>query len=202
MGLMGHFPDKNDPYGNAISIRHDFGYLGQPVWSIYAHLSEIDVVVGQRVHSGDQIGLVGATGKVTGPHLHFEVRVGQDSFYSTRNPELWMVPPEGYGVLAGRIETGDSWPLVDYPFHLISVDTKTDMSLMTYVGNTTHPDDIYQENFVVSDLPAGNYIIQTWVWWRFYSYTVNVAPGQTTFVLIHSGLDPIVNPPMTIPSGI
>ncbi len=41
MGLMGHFPDKNDPYGNAISIRHDFGYLGQPVWSIYAHLSEI-----------------------------------------------------------------------------------------------------------------------------------------------------------------
>jgi murein DD-endopeptidase MepM/ murein hydrolase activator NlpD len=202
MGLMGHFPDKNDPYGNAISIRHDFGYLGQPVWSIYAHLSEIDVVVGQRVHSGDLIGLVGATGKVTGPHLHFEVRVGQDSFYSTRNPELWIVPPEGYGVLAGRIETGDSWPLIDYSFHLINVDTKTDLSLVTYVGNTTHADNIYQENFVVSDLPAGNYILETWVWWRFYYYSVTVAPGQTTFVLIHSGLDPILNPPMTIPTGI
>ncbi len=113
-----------------------------------------------------------------------------------------MVPPEGYGVLAGRIETGDRWPLVDYPFDLISVATKTDMSLVTYVGNTTHPDDIYQENFVVSDLPAGSYILQTWVWWRFYSYTVNVAPGQTTFVLIHSGLDPILNPPMTIPAGM
>jgi murein DD-endopeptidase MepM/ murein hydrolase activator NlpD len=201
MGLMGHFPNKTDPYGNAISIQHDFGYLGQPVFTVYGHLSEIDVAMGQRVNAGDQIGLVGSTGKTTGPHLHFEIRIGQDSFYTSRNPELWLVPPEGYGVLAGRIEAADSWPLVNYPFHLIRVDTKTDLRLQTYDGNVTHPDNIYQENFVVSDLPAGTYMIQTWVWWRFYNFTFEVAPGQTTFVLIHSGLNPMINPPMTIPSS-
>jgi murein DD-endopeptidase MepM/ murein hydrolase activator NlpD len=201
MGLMGHFPDKDDPYGNSVSIRHDFGYLGQPVFTVYGHMSEIDVVMGQRVNAGDQIGLVGSTGKATGPHLHFEVRIGQDSFYATRNPELWLVPPVGHGVLAGRIETGDSWSLIEYPFHLIRMDTKTDMNLLTYVGNDIYPDNIYKENFVVSDLPAGTYLIQTWIWWRYYTLTLEIAPGQTTFVLFHSGLEPMINPPMTIPTS-
>jgi murein DD-endopeptidase MepM/ murein hydrolase activator NlpD len=201
MGLMGHFPNKDDPYGNAISIRHDFGYLAQPVYSVYAHLSEIDVVVGQSVKAGDLIGLVGSTGKTSGPHLHFEVRIGQDSFYATRNPELWIVPPVGSGVLAGRIETGDSWPLIQYPFHLIRMDDKTDRSLLTYIGNDIYPDNIYKENFVVGDLPAGTYMIQTWIWWTYYAFTFEITPGQTTFILLHSGLDPMINPPMTIPTG-
>ncbi len=201
MGLWGHFPNPDDPYGNAITIRHDFGYLNQPVFTVYGHLSEIDVVMGQRVAAGEQIGLVGSTGKTTGPHLHFEVRVGEDSFYKTRNPELWIVPPIGYGVLAGRIEATDSWPLIEYPFRLIRIDTKTDMNLATYVGNDIYPDNIYNENFVVSDLPAGTYMIQTWVWWRYYYFPVVITPGQTTFVLIHSGLDPLINPPMVLPAG-
>jgi murein DD-endopeptidase MepM/ murein hydrolase activator NlpD len=200
MGLLGHFPNANDPYGNAISIRHDFGYLGKPVFSVYAHLSKIDVTMGQHVEAGDRIGLVGSTGKANGPHLHFEVRIGEDTFYASRNPELWLVPPVGYGVLAGRIETADSWALTEYSFHLIREDTRTEWHLQTYFGNVPHPDNIYQENYVVSDLPAGTYRIQTWVWWRFYNFTFEVAPGQTTFVLIHSGLDPLINPPLTIPS--
>ena len=43
--------------------------------TLYAHLSRVDVVVGQRVATGSQVGLIGATGDATGPHLHFEVRV-------------------------------------------------------------------------------------------------------------------------------
>ena len=43
--------------------------------TLYAHLSRVDVVVGQRVATGGQVGLLGATGNATGPHLHFEVRV-------------------------------------------------------------------------------------------------------------------------------
>jgi murein DD-endopeptidase MepM/ murein hydrolase activator NlpD len=198
-GLFGHFENKNDPYGLAVSIRHDFGYLNQPVFSAYAHLSRIDVKEGERVKAGQQIGLVGGTGKATGPHLHFEVRIGEDSFYNSRNPELWLVPPVGYGVLAGRIETVDSWPMVEYPFKLRREGTYRNMNLLTYVGNVAHPDDIYQENFVVGDLPAGRYILEAWVWWRHYYFTVDIAPGQTTFVVIHSGLDPLINPPMAIP---
>ncbi|MET8981279.1 M23 family metallopeptidase [Streptomyces sp. NPDC004539] len=59
-----------DGFGNQILIRHRDGYFTQ-----YAHLSRIDVRKGQRVAAGQRIGLSGASGNVTGPHLHFEVRI-------------------------------------------------------------------------------------------------------------------------------
>ncbi|MEU7639183.1 MULTISPECIES: M23 family metallopeptidase [unclassified Streptomyces] len=58
-------------YGNAIVIKHADGMYTQ-----YAHLSQIQVQVGQQVSTGQQIGLSGSTGNSTGPHLHFEVRTG------------------------------------------------------------------------------------------------------------------------------
>ena len=103
-GLFTESPDnKDDPYGLASSIRHDFGYKGQQLYTIYAHMSEIIAVVGQHVETGDVLGLVGATGATTGPHLHFEVRLRDNTFFNTYNPELWMAPPQGWGVLVGRL---------------------------------------------------------------------------------------------------
>jgi len=58
-------------YGNYVVIRHDNGHE-----TLYAHLSEVWVVQGQWVAQGESIGAVGSTGWSTGPHLHFEVRVG------------------------------------------------------------------------------------------------------------------------------
>lgn len=55
-------------YGNHVIIDHGFGYQ-----TLYAHLSVIDVRVGQQVNRGDIIGKVGNTGKSVGPHLHYEV---------------------------------------------------------------------------------------------------------------------------------
>jgi murein DD-endopeptidase MepM/ murein hydrolase activator NlpD len=103
--------DETDPYGLAVVIRHDFGYQGQMLFTIYGHLDQIDVAEGQYVTTGQQIGLVGETGRVTGPHLHFEVRVGENSFYDTLNPELWLVPPVGWGVLAGRVLDSGGQPV-------------------------------------------------------------------------------------------
>ncbi len=58
-------------YGNLIELRHANG-----ITTRYGHLSRIDVRVGQRVKQEDRIGLVGSTGLSTGPHLHYEFRVG------------------------------------------------------------------------------------------------------------------------------
>jgi murein DD-endopeptidase MepM/ murein hydrolase activator NlpD len=57
-------------WGRLVVVAHRAG-----VRTLYAHLSRIDVRVGERVETGFQLGLVGATGDASGPHLHFEVRV-------------------------------------------------------------------------------------------------------------------------------
>ncbi|MBD3677012.1 MAG: peptidoglycan DD-metalloendopeptidase family protein [Rhodobacteraceae bacterium] len=57
-------------YGRLVKIRHEFG-----IETRYAHMSEIHVQVGQRVSRGDRIGDMGNTGRSTGTHLHYEVRV-------------------------------------------------------------------------------------------------------------------------------
>ena len=58
-------------YGNTVIIQHDFG-----IETLYAHLHTINVNVGQRVSRGDRIGGMGTTGRSTGVHLHYEIRVG------------------------------------------------------------------------------------------------------------------------------
>jgi murein DD-endopeptidase MepM/ murein hydrolase activator NlpD len=57
-------------YGREIIIDH-----GQGVETLYAHLSGFAVTAGQEVHRGDVIGFVGSSGRSTGPHLHYEVRI-------------------------------------------------------------------------------------------------------------------------------
>ncbi|MCX5200209.1 M23 family metallopeptidase [Streptomyces sp. NBC_00237] len=64
------FVGCGDGFGNQVILRHGNGYFTQ-----YAHLSVFGVRVGERVVTGQTIGLSGRTGNVSGPHLHFEVRV-------------------------------------------------------------------------------------------------------------------------------
>jgi len=61
-------------YGNYIQIEH-----GGELETRYGHLSGFAVVAGQTVHKGDLIGYVGTTGRSTGPHLHYEVRVAGEA---------------------------------------------------------------------------------------------------------------------------
>ncbi|MEU2246805.1 M23 family metallopeptidase [Streptomyces sp. NPDC019224] len=67
-------------YGNAIVIKH-----GNGTYSQYAHLSQIDVHVGQHVEKGQKIALSGNTGNSSGPHLHFEIRT-TPNYGSAINP--------------------------------------------------------------------------------------------------------------------
>lgn len=66
-----HFAGRQGGYGNLVIIQHDFG-----IQTYYAHLHTIGVRQGQRVSRGERIGGMGTTGRSTGVHLHYEIRVG------------------------------------------------------------------------------------------------------------------------------
>ncbi len=68
-------------YGRLVKIQHEFG-----IETRYGHMSRINVRVGQRVSRGERIGDMGASGRVTGPHLHYEVRVGGEAV----NPMIFI----------------------------------------------------------------------------------------------------------------
>lgn len=71
-------------YGNLIEIDHQNGLITR-----YGHLSKIDVSIGDDVTRGQLIGLVGSTGRSTGPHLHYELRIGDRAIDPRR-----FLPPE------------------------------------------------------------------------------------------------------------
>lgn len=90
--------DWHSGYGNRIDIDHGFGYLTR-----YAHLSKISVKPGQSVKRGDLIGLSGNTGKSTGPHLHYEVRL-KDVPQNPVNYYFYDLTPEEYAAMIEHAE--------------------------------------------------------------------------------------------------
>ena len=80
-------------FGNMIDIDHGDGLISR-----YAHLSRIDVVPGALVKRGENIGAVGTTGRSTGPHLHFEVRM----FGVAQNPAHFLRQGDEYALVKRR----------------------------------------------------------------------------------------------------
>ena len=85
----GYHPD----FGNVIDIDH-----GDGLTSRYAHLSRIDAVPGSLVKRGELIGALGTTGRSTGPHLHFEVRM----FGVAQDPALFLRQGEEFAQIKRR----------------------------------------------------------------------------------------------------
>jgi murein DD-endopeptidase MepM/ murein hydrolase activator NlpD len=179
-GIYRGINDPTDPYGLAVVIRHDFGYGGENLYTIYGHLSEIDVLEGQHVESSELIGLAGQTGQVTGPHLHFEVRIGDNTYFTTRNPELWIAPPQGWGVLAGRVMDSGKQLLYGQLFELANQNQEV-WTARSYGKEAANSDPYYRENLVIGDLPAGVYDLYTSYSGVFYITTVQIYPGMVTY---------------------
>lgn len=173
--------NQDDPYGQAVVVEHDFGYEGQPLYTIYAHMSRIDAVVGQWLQAGEQIGLVGDTGHTTGPHLHFEVRLGENTFYDTYNPELWIAPPQGWGVLTGFVANYKGEPIRSLKVQVYAYDTGKIRSAYTYGPKVVNGDAYYHENMVLGDLPAGWYEVRLLYEGEEYRQNIEIFPGQVSY---------------------
>jgi murein DD-endopeptidase MepM/ murein hydrolase activator NlpD len=201
-GIYRGVDDTSDPYGLAVVIHHDFGFDGESLYTVYAHLSEALVRIGQHVNSGDLIGLSGDSGDVTGPHLHFEIRTGINFYFNSKNPELWLSPSLGHGVLVGRV-TNVWWEwLFDYPVRITSLERDQYYWINTYgTDHTITRDEYYKENLVLSDIPAGLYEIKIgYVGW-VYRIGIQIHPGTITYFRFKgSGGFSLDQPPVAIPT--
>lgn len=172
-------------YGNVVVIEHDFGYRGQMLWTLYAHIEVALVTLGQRVEAGDPIALVGNTGLSSGAHLHFEVRMGSNDYGSTYNPVLWMAPYVNHGVIAGQVVDARGNFIDDVDITLsragFTRDTTTSY-VFREVGSRVNSDPNWQENFVFADVPVGRYTVEATINGQRVTRVVDVREGMTTAV--------------------
>ena len=191
---------QNSPsYGNVIVIEHDFGHQGRPLYTLYAHLSAVFVGSGQFVEGGEVIGLVGNTGRVTGPHVHFEVRLGENTYGSTVNPALWMVPYVGHGVIVGRVVDANERFIDDVNITIRNFATGLQEATTTsYVfagtGSEVNSDPVWDENFVVPDVPAGRYDVIAVIDGQRVVRQVQVVEGTSAFVELRLAPPPSPSP--------
>ncbi len=171
-------------YGNVVVLEHSLG--GETFYTLYGHLHRVDVSVGQQVAAGEPIGEVGASGTAIGSHLHFEIRRGANDYFATRNPELWLAPPQGTGVLAGRIVDGRG-SLVKGLVNVQRMENGffTPLSVgsaATYAPTGVNGDDALQETFALGEIPAGEYRLSLVHYGMVYEQVVKIEAGRLTFV--------------------
>jgi murein DD-endopeptidase MepM/ murein hydrolase activator NlpD len=154
------FGPRTGFYGNLVVTRLKSAPDTEPIYVLFGHLDRILVGQGQSVSAGDVIGLVGMTGIAIGPHLHLEVRQGENSYQATRNPALWLGSLPGRGTLAGRIvdEAGQTVAGERLLIYRAEDPSRVWRIVRSYLSSPLiHGDDVAGENFVLPDVPAGDY---------------------------------------------
>lgn len=176
-----------DFYGNLVILELDQRFQGRAVYVLFGHLSVVSVQAGQHVEPGEVVALVGGTGAAYGAtHLHVEVRLGENTYESTRNPLLWLKPAPGYGVIAGLVldTQGKPVPTLAVSFFRAAAPGKWWRETLTYAKQEVNPDESLGENFCLGYVPAGNYLVKVKQGDKTIVRPVNVQPGQVAFVLI------------------
>jgi murein DD-endopeptidase MepM/ murein hydrolase activator NlpD len=173
---------KANFYGNLVVLQLAEPWQGHTVYALYGHMEEVQVTAGQVVNAGDQLGTVGATGIALGAHLHFEVRLdAPESYWDTRNSELWLAPAAGSGVIAVRVTNEHNQYLPGMRVRFTCSDGAT-RYLDTYWDNGVDPDDLYGENAAMTDVPAGLCNFETTLGEDKLKQTITVQAGTINFV--------------------
>ncbi|MEA3346333.1 MAG: M23 family metallopeptidase [Chloroflexota bacterium] len=191
------FGPQPDFYGQLVVLNMDRKYHGQPVFTLYGHLSAISVQEGQQVREGQKLGEVGATGIALGPHLHFEVRATDPYGYNaTRNPELWLRPHTGRGIIAGQVLDEGGEPLPEVRLALYPADDLGHpwRGVWTYANQGVNPDEEWFENFVMGDVPAGEWIVVAYLPEWELRQRVMVRPGEISWVCLRPSASPAKTP--------
>jgi len=183
-----------------VVIRHDRRLEANDssyyVFSAYYHHSALLVTEGQRVRAGDPIGRIGNTGRATNDHLHLEVHaVPVDSVqlvvdpavryppYST-NPELWIAPRPGTGIVAGRVWDAAGEPVLQARVYgLVKPEpAETPFAFAETYGTRARGTPVYHEHFAVGDVPPGEYVLWVEIGGQPVRRTVRVEAGKLTWV--------------------
>lgn len=187
--IYGNYLDR---YGNLVILKHNIGVVSDPVYTLYAHLSEIKVEEGENVEGGQEIGLVGASGDIAGSTLHFEVRLGENSYQAVRNPELWLEnlsdeDDRTQGALAGRVVNKQGEILLIPSFVIERLAGPGLPAMATYYIDSYKDKRLaglapWEESFAISDLSPGSYQITFLRNNATYQQEVDVQSDQLTFV--------------------
>jgi peptidase M23-like protein len=198
------FAGKAEAGSNTVAIQHDQRLEAQYVFSTYFHNAELNVRTGQRVRAGEVIARVGNTGRATNEHLHLEIHVapGTDSAKivhpdvrfpeHTVNPQLWLEPLPGTGIVAGRVLDERGQPVRGARIYGLvqPYPEETPLSFVETYQDRAHPHPLYNEHFAIGDIPAGEYVIGTEIGGRRVWRRINVQAGRVTFVELRPGTQP------------
>ena len=125
-----------DKKGSKVSYRKLYSY--RPWWTEYirftGHADSIFVSAGQYVNKGDEIMYVGSTGNSTGPHLHFEVRIGGASYSNKVDPLPYI--------------TSDKEPVQSNISNNINTNIQTSISNNQNISNNVNNDENKQKNTI------------------------------------------------------
>jgi len=185
---------------NTVAIRHDRTLKGLFIYSVYYHNSKLLASVGQRVKAGDVIALVGNTGRATNDHLHLEIHaapvdsvpliVDPNERYPryTVNPELWLRPLPGKGIVAGQVWDAHGRPLPQARVYGVvkAEPQETPYSYAETYGEHNHPDPDYREHFAVSDVDPGDYTLAVVVDGKHLTRRVRVEANRVSWVVFGS----------------
>jgi murein DD-endopeptidase MepM/ murein hydrolase activator NlpD len=175
-------------YGQLVIVQLEQDYRGQKIYVLYGHLSKVHVSFLQEVDAGDLLGEVGMTGVAIGPHLHLEVRVGENSYEQTRNPEIWLRPLPDKGTVVGLLIDGQGQPIPEHPLTFYHSETPNQrwQDATTYPPAEINPDDEFAENFVLGDVPPGAYIVKTYVNGHLYTKEITVRAAEIARIAIEA----------------
>ncbi len=184
-----------------VAIRHDTPLSANGkryrVFSTYYHNSSLAVKPGRKVARGALIARVGNTGRATNDHLHLEISASPSDSVAlvvdslqrfppyTTNPELWIEPLPGTGIVAGQVLDSAGAPVRQARIYGI---TKRDPSDTPYsfaetYGDKAHPHPLYGEHFAVGDVPPGTFTVGTEINGKKVFRQIVVEEGKLTWVV-------------------